>query len=67
MYDRLNGLKSQAQVPPLSLSMVRTPLGAELDVPVDEELPPQAAASSPAVARTATVIRCLGLIVVALH
>jgi hypothetical protein len=47
--------------------MVRTPLGAELDVPEDEELPPQAAASSPAVARTATVIRCLGLIVSALH
>jgi hypothetical protein len=40
MLGRLNGLKLQAHVPPLSLSMVSTPLGPLLDeVVVDVELP----------------------------
>ena len=40
-------MKSQAQVPPLSLSMVRTPCGPDPpddDGGVEDELPPQAAA-----------------------
>src|SRR5215470_10299223 len=62
VYDRLNGLKPQAQVPPLSLSMVSTPLGPD-EVPVlpddDGELLAQAAASTPAAMRTPIVLRRL--------
>src|SRR5215471_15891259 len=70
MLLELNGLKSQGQVvPPSSLMVSVLAPAAEvgLVLGVVELLLLQAAASSPAVARTATVIRCLGLIVVALH
>src|SRR5580700_7025814 len=59
---RLNGLKSQVQVPPLSLSMVSTPLGPDALVDDDDgaELPElQAAASAPAAMRTPIVLRRL--------
>jgi hypothetical protein len=58
----LNGLKSQVQVPPLSLSMVSTPLGPDADDDGDDdgELPElQAAASAPAAMRTPIALRRL--------
>src|SRR5215471_9857304 len=62
MSDRLNGLKSQVQLPPLSLSMVRTPLGPP---PLDGgPVPPlleQDAASRLSAATTPSVIRRLML------
>src|ERR1700685_4275832 len=47
MYERLNGLKSQVHVPPLSVSIVTPPWGpaAFPDDWPDEPLLPQAAAS----------------------
>jgi hypothetical protein len=57
----LNGLKSQVQVPPLSLSIVSTPLAPDaLDDDDGAELPElQAAASAPAAMRTPIVLRRL--------
>src|SRR5690242_10566455 len=57
MSDRLNGLKSQVQVPPLSLSRVSTPLGPEADLGGEEEPEPlpHAAASTAATAQAARI------------
>jgi len=53
----LNGLKPQAQVPPLSLSRVRVPVGPDaLDGELDE-LDEQAAASSAAASKAPMILK----------
>src|SRR5215472_18575784 len=61
MSDGLNGLKAQAQVPPLSLSMVRTPLGPPLVDGPELLLLEQDAASKLSATTTPNVIRRLML------
>src|SRR5258708_39139286 len=59
MSDRLYGLKSQVQLPPLSLSMVRTPLGPAAGPPPELGLEAQAAASRLTAMTTPSLIRRL--------